>query len=446
MWAGQNEKGEPATIYDMGQNMVGWCKLSVVNTNGASGAGSKVRLRHAEVLKLDQNNYGACGPNPANIFTDNLNLAKQMDCFVLNGDTNQQFQPHFTYHGFRYVEVSAPPSISAQLTSNSIVGCVIHSALPSTGAFCCYDTNFANATVDPLLTNGPVNKLMTNALWGLKGNLQGGVFTACTQREERDAYMYDEHIFSQTACFDLDMSAFLTKWVRDMRDAQAARGDGGYTLISPWSGQPYMGSGGGIRNTDPGGQMAGLLFPWRLYQNYGDTRILAEHYASVTNWLKLLVDTFPNHVWANNYLAQIDDGKSADWYGIHPFHWRPSDTLVGSTTHTNWGTAWYAASADVAADISAVLRQDSTLRGDPARASFYGQQYTGYVNLARSVRSAYTNLSQYIKYDTQGRITNLFLNTQAECVMALAFDMVPETQRTNIVQILLNGEWGITSP
>lgn len=125
-----------------------------------------------------------------------------------------RFQPRLTYHGFRYVEVSGPTSILNSLTLTSLTGCVAHSSVPFTGAFSCSNTNgnYVN-----------LNKLMTNSFWGLRGNLQG-VFTACASRGERQGYMYDEHIFSQTACYLADMGAFLTKTIRDIRANQAQNG------------------------------------------------------------------------------------------------------------------------------------------------------------------------------------------------------------------------------
>jgi alpha-L-rhamnosidase len=433
MWAGSSVWGQPTVIYDMGQNIVGWCSLSVVNTNGTASAGEKVILRHAEALKLDAGNYGAFGPNQADIFTDNLWEATQTDTNIIGAATNQQFHPHFTYHGFRYVEVSAPPAIVSQLTTNSIVGCVIHSKVPFTGAFSCYDTNFANPAVDRLLTNNPVSRLMTNALWGIRGNLQG-VFTACTQRGEREGYMYDEHIISQTACFDVDMAAFLTKWIPDMRDAQAYRGDGGFTTIAPFDNLNLT----PIKDTDPGAQAAGVIFPWRMYQNYGDTRVLTEQYRAATNWVSYMKGRSPGYLYPGLDM-NIVDGKSADWAGDHPYRWKPSTPeYIGSTTRINWGTAWYALGAEYVARMSQVLAQEAESKCRTADADFYKAQYTNYADLAAHIRQAYMGLSAYIGYDEESRIVDFFLNTQADCLMGLAHNMVPEDQRANLMEILLN--------
>jgi len=97
----RTEDQQFVTIFDMGQVINGWCTLSILNTNGAYGAGSNIVVRHAEVLQLDANNYGANGPNRTNIYTANLGVpTPQVDTYTLNSNTNQQFQPHFTKGGF----------------------------------------------------------------------------------------------------------------------------------------------------------------------------------------------------------------------------------------------------------------------------------------------------------------------------------------------------------
>ncbi len=233
-WTASSNASQMKIVYDLGQNIAGWCILSL--TNVANVAGTAVKVQHGEALNVDGNNNGAFGPNNiTTIYRGNLALntgrdALQEENYILNDSTNQQFHPHFTYHGFRYVEVWAPPAVATNLNLNSITGCVIHSSVPMAGAFwvsdaraCTYVTNL-------------VSKLVTNASWSLRANLQG-VFTAVPQRPEREGYMFDSGIFSQSACFYADMAGFLTKWIRDIRDAQAVRqaliGDGAYTVYAP---------------------------------------------------------------------------------------------------------------------------------------------------------------------------------------------------------------------
>src|SRR5207249_2794217 len=111
------------------------------------------------------------------------------------------------------------------------------------------------------------------------------------------------------------------------------------------------------------------------------------------------------------------------------------------------GTAWYAYSADTLASMSQVLQQEAVARGRTSEANSYYSQYTNYSGLATAVRSAYTNLNtapeHWIHYDQNGNITSLFYNSQADCVVALFFNMVPGNQRANVIDILLHGSNGI---
>ncbi|MEI2722238.1 MAG: family 78 glycoside hydrolase catalytic domain [Verrucomicrobiota bacterium] len=447
-------------VFDMGQNMVGWCKLSVDNTNGGSAMNWDVKLKHAEALELGPNKDDPNGPSTRNVFVDNLVGALQEDRFILNGEATQEFQPHFTYHGFRFVRVTAPPTIATRLTTNSLVGCVIHSSVPVTGAFACYGTNAMDNNAKAVLERNLVNKLMTNAFWSLRGNLQG-VFTACTQRYERQGYFYDEHIFSQTACYFADMSGFLSKFIKDVRENQAANGR--YSVYAPYANFSYIDPPAG---EDPGLEVGGLIFPWRMYQNYADTRILREHYNSATNWLNYATNHFRNYYWANFSNPTLENPPHSqfnvgDWmhsyhviddaspYGhaSHPTGYAPTSANYSGLEGTNWGTAWYAFSADTVSAMSQVLQEEAVSKGLPSSATFFYGHSTNYAGLAAKVRTAYTNSTPlpWIKYDQNNKITNVFYNTQADCVMALHFDMVPQTQRSNVLDILLNAPYGINN-
>ena len=445
IWTVASNANSVAKVFDLGQLLSGVCTF--VAATGGTNAGALVSLEHAEVLQLGQpGNAAPNGPASSDIYTGNLNGIHQLETFVLNGDDFQSFRPHFTYHAFRFVRVAAPPAIAAGLTTNSILAIATRSGVAQTGSFVCYDTNFANTNANFLLTNNPVSRLMTNISRTVLNNLQG-VFTSCGGRNERNGYFYDEHIVSQTACFDLDMAAFLTKTTRDIRDAQLSSGQ--YSIYAP-SALVYWPPG----FADPGNAVGGIIFPWRLYQNYADIRMLKEHYLSASNWVSYATNQFPDRIWherdSGGYNQfQVTDWMHAEWFsmfGAHPSGWSPGG-LYGGMEGTNWGTVWYAYSADTLAAMSQALQQDALLKGHFSGANFYYAQVTNYEALAAGVRSAYTNLANdpnhWIKYDQNNNITNLFHNTQADCLAALFFNMVPDNQRTNILGILLKGPVGI---
>jgi alpha-L-rhamnosidase len=447
LWTVSNDETTVVKVYDLGQLIAGISRLTL--HTGGNNLNARVTLEHAEVLQVSQpNNSAPNGPSQADIYTLNLNGISQAETFALNGEDVQTFQPHFTYHAFRFVRVTAPASLASDLTLGSLSAIVTRSAVPVTGDFVCYDTSLANGGANPLLTNNPVSRLMTNISWTIRNNLQG-VFTSCGGRNERNGYFYDEHIVSQTACFDMDMAAFFTKTSYDIRDAQLPNGQ--YSIYAPNAVQYWP-----PLFADPGNQVGALIFPWRLYQNYGDTRVLDQHYASASSWINYITNRFPDGLWheyesyANgvgyNEQFQVADWMHAGWFNNHPTGWYPGTNVAG-LAGTNWGAAWYAYSADTLASMSDVLQQLAASRGDLARAQSYADRERFYAALAATVRSAYTNLantpSRSLSYDSSNNLTNLFGNTQADCIMALAFNLVPDNQRSNVLNILLHGPIGI---
>ena len=161
-------------IFDLGQNMVGWARLKV-----AGKAGTKVQLRFGEVLK----------PN-GELYTENLRTAEATDSYILRGKGTESYEPHFTFHGFRYVELTGYPGTP---TSDAIEGVVFYTAAPFTIQF-----KTANETV---------NQLWSNILWGQRGNFLS-VPTDCPQRDERLGWMGDAEVFWRTASFNANLAAF----------------------------------------------------------------------------------------------------------------------------------------------------------------------------------------------------------------------------------------------
>lgn len=176
IWTSPSER----TLVDFGQNLVGWTRVHVQGP-----AGTVITLRHAEVLEHDE-----LGTRP-------LRAAKATDEFILSGG-DDVFEPTFTFHGFRYVEVSGWPG---ELTADAIEAIVVHSAMRRTGRFECSE---------PL-----VNALIHNSVWGQKGNFLS-VPTDCPQRDERLGWTGDLAAYAASASFQFDTSAFLGGWLRDL--------------------------------------------------------------------------------------------------------------------------------------------------------------------------------------------------------------------------------------
>ncbi len=367
-----NEPKPGVYVFDLGQNMVGWCRLTV---RGA--AGSTVKLRHAEMLSDD-----------GMVYTDNLRIAKQTDSYTLRGGGVETFEPHFTYHGFRYVEVTG---LTDKPQLGDLTGRVFHSAMPEAGTF---------SSSEPML-----NKLWENILWTQRGNMHS-IPTDCPQRDERMGWMGDIQIFAQTGIFNFDMAAFFNKWMRDVRDAQAD--DGRFADFSP---HPF--GKNKIFTGVPGWGDAGIVVPWRVWQNYGDRRMLAESYDAAKRWVEYIRRTNPDLLWKK--------GRGND-YG----DWLNSDTLIhegwpktgGQVPKEIFATAMFAYATDLLSRMAAVLNKD-----DEAKQ---------YAALLADIKAAFNKA--YVSQD--GRIQG---NTQAGYALALHFDLLPESQRPLAVEYLIEG-------
>ncbi|MBU0638333.1 MAG: glycoside hydrolase family 78 protein [Planctomycetes bacterium] len=349
-------------VYDLGQNMVGWCRLTL-----AAPAGTTVTLRHAEVLNED-----------GTVYTANLRSAQQTDQYTFAGGATETFEPHFTYHGFRYVEVTG---LSEKPPPEALVGCVFHSAARDTGQFECSS---------PLL-----NRLMQNVVWTQRANMHSTP-TDCPQRDERLGWMGDILAFAQTACFNMDMAAFFTKWIPDVREAQAA--DGRYPDFAPhpfdsdqrFSGVPAWGD-------------AGVFVPWCMYRNYGDRRMLAEHFESARRWVDYVRRENPNLLWEQKRGNDYGDWLNADTLQLEG--WPKTGAAMPKEA---FATAFFARSAEIVALMAAELEQTNCARE-------YGE-------LAAEIRQAFNRA--YVQPDgcMQG-------DTQAGYAIALHFNLLPEELR-----------------
>ncbi len=254
-------------IYDMGQNMVGIARLKV---NGP--AGTAVKMRFAEMLNPDGSAY-----------TANLRSARATDTYVCKGGGVETWEPRFTFHGFRYIEVTGFPGTP---TLDAITGRVIGSDNPKIGTFAC--------------SSALVNQLQSNIDWGQRGNFLS-VPTDCPQRDERLGWMGDAQVFVKTATYNRDVSAFFEKWMQDVEDAQGA--DGGFSDVSPRKVDDANGA--------PAWGDAGVIVPWTVYQAYGDTEVINRHWAAMEKWMSYITDVNPDGLW--NQRRGNDFG---DWLSI----------------------------------------------------------------------------------------------------------------------------------
>jgi alpha-L-rhamnosidase len=228
-------------IFDMGQNLVGWCRLKVSGPQGTA-----VKLRHAESLSPDGSLYVA-----------NLRSAKAEDIYTLKGEGAEVYEPRFTYHGFRYVEVTGFPG---EPTAAALEGRVVHDDMARAGEF--------TSSSDLL------NKIHHNMFWGIRGNYRS-IPTDCPQRDERQGWLGDRGQVSRSESYMFDVAAFYSKWMTDLEDSQ--RPSGSIPDVSPNYWPLYNDS-----LTWPGT----LVFVHgMLYDQYGDKRVLARGYDAMKKWM-----------------------------------------------------------------------------------------------------------------------------------------------------------------
>ena len=253
-------------VYDLGQNMVGVVRLKV-----SAPAGTKITLRHAEMLNPD-----------GTIYTANLRGAPSVDNYICKGRGTETWQPRFTFHGFRYVEITG---LTGKPGKNAVTGIVIGSDNAKTGTFTCSDPR--------------LNQLQSNIQWGQRGNYIS-VPTDCPQRDERLGWMGDAEVFVRTATYNADVASFFSKWLVDVDDGQTPSGS--FADVSPNT----MGVNG-----VPAWGDAGVICPWTIYEVYGDKRILERHLPAMTRW----VDYLQRH--SDNLIRDRDRGNDyGDWLSI----------------------------------------------------------------------------------------------------------------------------------
>lgn len=266
-------------VVDFGQNMVGWVRLKV-----SGPAGTKVTVRHAEVLDKE-----------GEFYTANLRTAKATMTYILRGEGEETYEPRFTFFGFRYISVDGFPG---ELKPDNVTGVVIHSDMKSTGSFECSDTL--------------LNQLQRNIVWGQKGNFLD-VPTDCPQRDERLGWTGDAQAFSRTAAYNMDVAAFFTKWLKDVAADQGP--DGSVTFVVP---DALNNAGGSAGWAD-----AATIIPWNMYLVYGDKRILEQQYESMKAWVGFMKSKSQDHLWNTGF-------HFGDW-----LFYRPSDDNDGRAAVTD---------------------------------------------------------------------------------------------------------------
>lgn len=329
-------------VFDLGQNIAGWTRLRVRGPGG-----TQVMLRHAEDIHPD---------GTLDVTTNRS--ARATDTYVLKGDGEECYEPRFTYHGFRYVEVSGYPG---QPTLDDLTGCVVHAAVEDTGRFHCSD---------PLL-----NRIHENFRWALWNNLMG-IPTDTAARDERTPCQMDSLAVEEAAIANFGMSSYYAKWLHDIR------GDVG---LPNWVGDQ-------------------VVLPWLLYENYGDKRLLAEHFPN----MKRVVDDFVANAEKAKYWAEgFGDWAAPSAKGSYEESFSEGEIVA---------TAFFYRCADLTARAAGVLNAT--------------EDAVKYAQLAAKVRDEFNAKHFRPATHTYGS------GRQVTAVLPLAFGLVPAPHVRSVAEAL----------
>ena len=349
------------TVIDFGQNMVGWVEFSVM-----ASSGTEITIQHAEVLDKE-----------GNFFTENMRSAKQLNRYICCGNGKESFHPHFSFQGFRYVKIEGYPGL---LASDNFIGKVIYSNMQANGQFECSN---------PLL-----NQLQKNIVWGQKGNFLD-IPTDCPQRDERLGWTGDAQVFIRTACFNMNVAPFFTKWLRDLKADQLTSGGVPPVIPSILKGMDSSSAWGD----------AAVICPWTLYLCYGDSRILAEQYDSMKAWVDYIRDQGENRfLWNSGF-------HFGDWLGLDA----KENSYTGATLKDLIATAFYAYSTELVSRSAAVL---------------------GFDEDAKAYSALHRRIVEHFSLEFMTPNGRLASPTQTAQVLALMFELVEGDTRKRVASDL----------
>ena len=362
---------EPAPgvyVFDSGQNLSGWARLRVEGPRG-----TKISLRFAESLYPD-----------GSVNQENLRSARATDIYILKGEGVETWEPKFTYHGFRYIQVEGYPGVPGP---NAIQARFVRSATRPVGEFAC--------------SHDLLNRIH-RMVWWTEASNQHSIPTDCPQRDERMGWLNDLAARSEEAFYNFDMARFFAKFIGDITDAQdPASGAIPDTVPYRW----------GSRPADPV-SVCYLLIPWLLYRHYGDRYVLERNYAGMKGWVDYLStrleDGILNYSYYGDWAPPVGEGDAGSV---------DNSAVSKDTPGILVSTAFYAYSAGLLAQIADILgkREDT-------------ERY-------RAVRQAAVEAFNRRFWDEQAGWYGT--GSQSCNVLPLYMNLVPAERRARVIAALL---------
>jgi alpha-L-rhamnosidase len=307
-----------------------------------------------------------------NFYTENLRAAKEQDVYILRGAGEEYFEPHFTFQGFRYIKVEGFPG---KLVPEDFTAVALYSDMQPTGNFSC--------------SNPLINQLQHNIQWGQKGNFLD-IPTDCPQRDERLGWTGDAQVFSRTATFNMNVNNFFAKWLKDVAADQFSSGSVPFVIPN------VLGPGAG---GSTGWADVSTVIPWNVYLAYGDEKVLEDQYPSMKRWVNYMTASAKNNLWNTGF-------HFGDW-----LFYRPEDDNDGRSAVTDKyliAQCFYAYSTQLVINTAKVLHKENDV-----------EEYTA---LLQKIKDAF--VKEYMT--PNGRLVS---GTQTAYVLALNFDMLPESFR-----------------
>ncbi|ABW01021.1 alpha-L-rhamnosidase [Caldivirga maquilingensis] len=365
-------------VFDFGQNITGWVRLRV---RGSSGV--EVKVRHSEVINSD-----------GSLNVENIRGAEATDTYILSGRDVEVLEPRFTYHGFRYAEVTGYPGVPS---IDDVEAVIVQTDFESTGSI---------ATSSKI-----INDIHRITWWSLRANLLNGIQTDCPQRDERMGWLGDAWLSSDSAVFNFNMVKYYEKFIRDIIDSQRDDGSIPDTVPPYWNTYP----------ADPAWGTALIYIPWLLYVHYGDVEILEEAYEAMKKWWSFLNSRVKDNVlYFSKYGEWVPPGR------VFSAEYCPPEIL----------STW-------------ILYRDTLTLAQIAKVLGRGEDASFFTKRAEEIRDAFnrvflTERGYYSKYTAPDGSVRMLGGSQTCNALPLYLDMVPGNRVNDIVKALahnIEADW-----
>ncbi|MBF0440618.1 MAG: family 78 glycoside hydrolase catalytic domain [Oligoflexales bacterium] len=352
-------------VFEMPKISAGWARLSA-----SAEAGTAIKIKYGESLYPD----GRVKAENGFIHEPDF----QTDNYIFKGGGVEIWEPKFSYKGFLYVEISG---FTGKLDEGSLTGRVVHSDVKITGEFAS--------------TNELLNRIHRNSVNSMLGNFHGIVTD--TPMYEKNGWMGDAGLMVESAIYNFGMQGFFSKWLSDIRDSMAA--DGTVPVICPASGWGYSHS--------PEWATAYPFLVWNLYQFYGDTRIMADHYESLKKYIEYEISRLGPDMTSSSTLG--------DWLAPGHDGVAPEGPKITATSYV------YSALVKIA--------KMAKLTGHP-------EDEERYLGIAEEVKTALNR--GYLDKDNNQYITEKTRDyRQTSSVLPIAFGITPEEKKTDLIKRLV---------